>query len=185
MDGTFSHSYECEQLTEIPGVALPHYYFPGATTEGGGDGMLVAVRPEHGEPWLGTFAFSRVSPKGFSGILATPNPERLCVVAKGEGYFVTASEPQTWASLGINPITDVRTVRTHGIIVFADFTQLWAYGSTGLKWKTSRLAWDSLKITEITDTSILGEFWDVPNQATASFRVDLADGTHEGGVQEL
>ena len=66
-----------------------------------------------------------------------------------------------------------------------DFTQLWAYGSTGLKWKTSRLAWDSLRITEITGTSILGEFWDVPNQATASFRVDLADGTHEGGVQEL
>ena len=87
----------------------------------------------HGKPWLGTFAFSRVSPKGFSGTRATLNPERLCVVAPGEGFVVTASAPRTGASLGINPMTDVRTVRTLGIIALAEFTQLWTYGSTGLK----------------------------------------------------
>lgn len=184
MDVTFSHSYECDQLTEIPESSLPHYYFPGATTKGGEDGLLLKVRSEHGQEWLGTFAFGRVSPKGISGLYTTPDPERFCVLARGEGYFVTASKPASWESVGAKPVTDVRIVSAHGLIVFADFTRLWAYGSTGLKWKTSRLAWDGLKIAEITSTSIVGEFWDVSSEATAKFVVDLVSGTHEGGVKE-
>jgi hypothetical protein len=184
MDGTFSHSYECDQLTESSESSLPHYYFPGATTKGGGDGILLRVRPKHGQAWLGTFAFGRVSSKGFSGLYASPDPERFCVVARGEGYFVTASKPETWESVGAKPVADVRTVYAQGIIVFADHTRLWAYGPAGLKWKTNRLAWDGLKITEITSTSIVGEFWDVSSEATANFVVDLANGSHEGGAKE-
>jgi hypothetical protein len=184
MDVTFSHSYECDQLTEMSDSSLPHYYFPGATTKSGGDGILLRVRPKHGQAWLGTFAFGRVSPKGVSGLYATPDPERFCVVARGEGYFVTANKPETWESVGAKPVAHVRTVYAHGIIVFADHTRLWAYDATGLKWKTSRLAWDGLKITEITSMSIVGEFWDVSSEATASFVVDLASGSHEGGAKE-
>jgi hypothetical protein len=184
MDLSFPHSYECDQLTEISESSLRHYYFPGATTQGGGDGILLRVRPDHGQAWLGTFAFGRVSPKGFSGLFTTPDPEYLCVVARGEGYFVPANKPEAWGSVGVKPVVDVRPVGAHGIIVFADFTRLWAYGPTGLKWKTSRLAWDGLEITEITSTSIVGVFWDVSNQTTANFVVDLVSGTHEGGVKE-
>jgi hypothetical protein len=185
MDTAFPHLYECSQLSEIPGSAsLPHYYYPGATTKGGQDGILVEVRPEQGEHWLATFAFGKIAPKGASGILTTPDPKRLCVVAQGEGYLVSANAPMSWERVQATPIIDVRAVPAQAIIVFAEFTRLIAYGPGGLKWKTKRLSWDNLKIREVTDTFIKGEFWDIRTEAMASFVVDLATGTHQGGIKE-
>ena len=185
MDATFAHSYECERLNETPRTAPAHYYFPGASTKGGRDGILVEVRPERGQAWLGTFAFGQVTPKGVSGIFTTPDPQRLCVVSSGEGYLVSANTPTEWEAIRATPILDVRSIRAQGIIVFADYTTLVAYGQTGMKWKTKRLTWDSLKITEVTDAFIKGEFWDIRSEATASFVVDLATGTHQGGIKEI
>jgi len=73
LDTTFSHSYECEWLAEVSEFSMPHYYFPGGTTRGGADGLLLKVRPEHGSAWLGTFAFGRISPKGVCIQLQIPN----------------------------------------------------------------------------------------------------------------
>ncbi len=185
IDGTFAHFYECERLTETPRTAQPHYYYPGAFTEGGRDGILVEVRPQSGQAWLGTFAFSQVTPKGFSGVFTTPDPERVCIVSRGEGYIVSAARPTAWEAVRATPIIDVRLVRAQGIIVFANFTELVAYGSAGIKWRTKRLTWDSLKITEVTDTFIKGEFWDIRTEAMGSFIVDLATGTHQGGIKEI
>jgi hypothetical protein len=185
IDATFAHSYECERLTETPKAGEPHYYYPGATTEGGRDGILVEVRPQGGRPWVGTFAFGQVTPKGVSGIFTTPNPECLCIVSKGEGYLVSADTPTAWEPVRATPVVDVRLVHAQGIIVFANFTELLAYGAGGVKWRTKRLAWDSLKITEVTDTLIKGEFWDIRSEALGSFIVDLATGTHQGGIKEI
>jgi len=59
------------------------------------------------------------------------------------------------------PVIDIRPVPALGILVFADYTTLVAYGRTGLAWKTKRLTWSDLKITETTDAFIEGEFWDI------------------------
>ena len=185
MDETFAHSYECEQLTETPRTAPPHYYYPGASTQGGRDGILVEVRPQSGQAWLGTFAFGQVTPKGVSGIFAMPDPERLCVVSGGEGYIVSAATPTAWEAVRATPIIDVRSVRAQGIIVFANFTELVAYGPAGIKWRTKRLTWDSLKLTEVTDAFIKGEFRDIRSEAIATFVVDLATGAHQGGIKEI
>jgi len=185
MDRTFAHSYECEWLSETPTATLPHYYYPGASTEGGRDGILVKVHPERGQAWLGTFAFGQFTPKGVSGIFTLPDPERLCVVSCGEGYIVTATMPTVWEAVQATPIIDVRPIHAQGIIVFADYTTLVAYGKTGIKWKTKRLTWDSLKITEVTDTLLKGEFWDIRSEAMTSFVVDLATGAHQGGIGEI
>jgi hypothetical protein len=187
VDTTFRHAYECEQLTEGPGRASssPHYYYPGASTEGGRDGIFVEVHPEDGEPWLGTFAFGQIAPKGPSGIFTMPDPRLLCIVAKGEGYLVSANSPTSWDRVRVTPIIDVRPIRAHEIIVFAEFTRLVAYGQAGIKWQTKRLSWDNLKITEVTDTAIKGEFWDIRSEAKENFVVDLATGTHQGGIEEF
>ena len=176
MDTTFPHVYECEQLTEGPGVASSHhYYYPGASTSGGRDGILVRIRPDDGQPWLATFAFGEMA-NGPSGIFTTPDPQRLCVVARGAGYFVSTIAPSSWESVRVIPITDVRPIRNHEIIVFADFTRLVAYGKNGMKWETKRLAWDDLKIIEITDTQIKGEHWSYASNQTENFVVDLETG---------
>lgn len=185
MHATFAHAYVCERLTETPQTAQEHFFYPGASTKGGRDGILVEVRPECGRTWFGTFAFGQVTPKGISGIFTTPNPERLCVVSQGAGYFVSATKPTEWEAIRATPIIDVRPIRAQGIIVFANFTELVAYGPTGMKWRTKRLTWDSLKITEVTDAFIKGEFWDIQSEATANFVVDLASGTHQGGIKEM
>ena len=185
MDTAFPHLYECTQLDEMPGIASPaHYYYPGATTKGGNDGILVRVRPERGELWLGTFAFGKIAPKGVSGIFTTPDPKKFCVVAGGEGYFVSANAPLAWEAVQATPILDIRPIPAQTIIVFAEFTRLVAYGASGLMWKTKRVSWDNLKITEVTDAFIRGEFFDVRSKATASFVVDVATGGHEGGIDE-
>ncbi|MBO0757412.1 MAG: hypothetical protein J2P54_16270, partial [Bradyrhizobiaceae bacterium] len=156
-----------------------------ASVQGGRDGVLVKVRSERGQEWLGTFAFGHLTPNGVSGIFTTPDPDRLCVVAAGEGYFVSANRPTSWEGISVVPILDVRPVAARDIIVFADFTNLAAYGKTDLKWRTKRLSWDDLKITEVTDSFIKGEFWDILSEQMASFVVDLATGAHTGGRTEI
>jgi hypothetical protein len=183
MDTTFSHEYECEELAEMPQPEeLPHYYYSGARARGGRDGLLIDLRPEGGARWLGTFAFGRIAPRGVSGIFATPNPKRVCVVAKGAGYLVSTSEPTCWEPVSAVPVIDVRPVKTRGIIVFASFIDIVAYGAAGIQWRTQRLTWEDMRITEITDDSITGEFWDFRSEATGRFVVDLASGAHRGGV---
>jgi hypothetical protein len=185
MDMTFSHLYDCEQLTEGPGVpSSPHFYYPGGSSKGGRDGILVRIRPYNGQPWLATFAFGEIAPRGPTGIFTTPDPQLLCVVAKGAGYFVSTSEPSSWESVRVTPIIDVRPIRNHDIIVFADFTRLVGYGKGGMKWATKRLSWDNLKIVEVTDTLIKGEFWDIRSDGIENFVVDLATGATDGEVEE-
>lgn len=185
LDRTFLHFYECEEMIELPDSSLPHYYYPGACTEGGRDGMLVRIRAQQAVQWFGTFAFGQVTPEGISGIFTTPDPDHVCVVARGEGYFVSSKVPTDWKSVTAVPIIDVRPVRKHEIIVFATFTDLVAYGSTKVRWRTKRLAWDGLAITKITEDYIKGKFWDIRSEAMATFTVDLATGAHRGGIQEL
>ncbi len=183
LDIAFPRVYECERLLELPGFGLlPHYYYPGATKNGGRDGVTVRVRPENHESWLGTFAFGNMAPKSLSGLFTTPNPERLCVVARGEGYLVSTSAPTVWERVTVTPILDVRTILARSIIVFANFTELTAYGPSGVKWVTKRLSWDGLKITEVSNDVIKGEFFDIRSNSTASFIVDLETGNHDGGM---
>lgn len=107
MDTTFPHTYECERLSEIPsGLNVPHYYFPGASTEGGKDGILVRVRCSDGRSWIGTFATDGFAPHDATGIFTTPDPERFCVASGGSGYVVHAGMPTIWNGLTITGITE-------------------------------------------------------------------------------
>jgi hypothetical protein len=184
IDRTFPHSYECEWLLETQQTALPHYYYPGASLKGGRDGVLIRITPEGRQAWLGTFANGQLTRKGTTGVFTTPNPDRVCVVAAGEGYLVSANRPTVWDEVSITPVIDVRPIRAHSIIVIANFTELVAYGRAGIKWRTRRLTWDSLQITEVTDASIKGEFWDILSEAMETFIVDLETGADSGGIED-
>lgn len=174
---TFPKAYSIEWPTELPNCGSPHFFYPGASSVGGHDGFLVKIRPENGQAWLGTFAFGD---GGFSGIFSTPDPQRICVVSRGAGYFVNVTQPSKWEGVRASPIMDVRSVLAHEIVVFSDWTDLIAYGATGMKWQTDRLAWDSLKITDVSDTHITGTFFNLGE--TKDFVVDLQTGEHEGGI---
>ncbi|XXF77087.1 hypothetical protein P2318_29140 [Myxococcaceae bacterium GXIMD 01537] len=179
----FGRSYHCELLDEFPGTASALRHFFPENMAGGQDGLLVRVIPEGGEPWDGLFAFGKLTSAGISRLLSLPDPEKLCVISRGAGYVVMARAPRTWEPIGVMPIIDARPVPSAGVVVFTNFTEMVAYGAEGIRWRTKRLAWDGLRVVEVTDRSIIGEYWDLREETTQRFEVDLATGAQRGGVE--
>lgn len=184
IDLGFSHNYEVEALEELPS-GKKIYYYPGASTQGGKDGLLIEVTPLQGESWVGVFAFGDLTPKGVSGVYTLPNSDKLCVVSRGAGYFVSANNPTKWDKVKSIPVMDVRLVLSQGLIVFANYTELIAYNSSGMKWETKRLAFDSFKIVELTDNYLKGEYYDIRSEAKETFEVDLVTGKHIGSLKAI
>lgn len=178
----FPHRFTCEVLHEFPGgKGVEHYYPPGQ--DAGQDGLVVRVRPASGDAWVGMFAFGKIERNGKSCVLSMADPERLCVVAGGAGYVVTAANPLEWEAVPAIPIVDVCPAPSAGLVVFANYTQLMAYSSDGLKWRTKRLAWDRLTIVAVDEKTLVGEYWEPREEEVRRFEVDLGTGTARGGVE--
>lgn len=58
-----------------------------------------------------------------------------------------------------------------------------AYGRDGLKWRTKRLAWEGLEIVAVVEQTVIGEYWDIHEEAMQRFEVDLTTGLARGGVE--
>jgi hypothetical protein len=179
----FPHVFECRVLHDLPSSGdLVRYYYPGATREGGRDGLNVEVRPHVGAPWIGTFAFGDLSRTAVSGAYALPDPTRICVIARGQGYVVRADDAMLWELVEAVPVMSTLPLPSKRLLVLATFTELLAYGETGIRWRTKRLSSDGLEISGFTETVIQGKCWDATAGAVKTFSVDLATGRHEGGA---
>jgi hypothetical protein len=179
-DKTFPANYECEVRDELPASGnVPVRYFPPGR-RAGQDGTIIVVRSKVGEPFAGVFAFGD---RGVSRVLSMPKADRLCVVARGTGYVVSVDDPEHWERIPVIPVLDVRIVGELGLVVFADHTKLVGYDATGLRWKTARLSWDGLRIVEVSASRVIGEYWDIRDEATKRFDVDLETGKACGGVE--
>jgi hypothetical protein len=178
---TFPHSYQVEVLDELPGgLTSERYYYPGASTDGGADGVLIRVVPQGRHPWLGTFAFGRVSRTSVTGVYTCPDVNNLCVIAAGAGYIVDTRDPNVWEEVPREPIMDVRPILERSILVFSDITQLTAYGPDGISWTTRRVSWDGITIIRVDPEELVGSAWDAPLQRQVEFRVDLRNGAVTG-----
>ncbi len=93
---------------------------------------------------------------------------------------MSASDPSSWEPVGATPVRDVRPLQAQGILLFASFTDLFAYGEAGLMWRTERLVLDGLRIRDITGVLVTGD-GDAPGRATETFCVDLRTGARVGG----
>jgi hypothetical protein len=174
----FTARYEHEVLSELPSSPDGEQvvYYPGASSKGGTDGILVRVKPAEGSSWIGIFAFGYESPNCFTAICSCPNENTLCVVSQGQGFIVNAFEPRVWEEVKSFPILDVRDIVEKRLLVFADFTSIAAYGVNGLLWTTERLVTDDLKITEVTAEYIKCVGWDGPRDREIGFLVDVDTG---------
>jgi hypothetical protein len=182
IDLSFRHAYDVELLTELPATDLARFYFPGAHRDGGRDGILLKVTCPGRAPWIGIFGFGINTGVSTTAVYAMPNPFELCVVTRGAGYLVNAETPTTWCCIGAEPVTDVRVVTEHGIVVFVDLTRLTAYGAAGVRWESDRVAWDDPKIVDVTRDLIIGEYSDYAHGGISRFTVELATGKTSGGV---
>jgi hypothetical protein len=182
MQLTFPHEYQVEELAELSLGKARHLYFPGGSEEGGHDGVMVAVTPNTGLSWTGTFAFGDRVPGAITAICSCPDPAALCVVARGQGYMVNAQDPSAWKLVETYPILDLRAIIDKGLLVFSDFTRISAYGPKGQTWMTSDLSWDGVRIDSVSPDEIRGLAWDSPDQREVEFCVDVNSGRHIGGA---
>ena len=181
MDSTFPRRFEYDELSELPGgLSDPHFYFPSASLKGGADGVLVRIRPAVGTPWIGTFAFGHNRGRAVTSVFTTPNPDVICVVADGAGYLVAANAPQDWYTVQAAPVLDVRQVPERSLLIFSDFSDLVAYGVSGMAW-AARIGADDLRIVDASPDRISGTWWNPATGATAEFVVDPSTGELIGG----
>lgn len=178
IDLSFPHDFACELPSELPPGQVRR--FPPAQ-RAGQDGVLVRVTPSSGDAWTGMFAFGTAGPHP-SVIVAMPDPNKLCVVARGKGYLVDARRPHAWEAIEATPVTDLRAAAAAGLVVFATHVDLVAYGRDGVRWRTPRLGWDRLHIISVHERTLVGEGFDVRDGSTQRFDVDLTNGIARGGL---
>lgn len=138
----------------------------------------IRVTPTKGKQWEGEF----MSGAGeLNGIYSTPARETLCVVVRGQGYFVDVLAPDNFQLVPAAPIVDVVDVPQLGMILFADYTKIVAYGSAGKLWRTTQLSWDGIDIGSIVGSALHGKAWDSPAATKVPFVLDLKTGAFTGG----
>jgi len=176
----FPHDYDVEVLpdagSERP-VRIP------ATPEPV-DAVYTRITPRGGAaPWVGAFARGFQSDDLVTGVYAWPDGLSVAVVSAGYGYVVKAAEPASWVRLQPMPITDVRVLPEHGLIIFTDFTHMFAYSADKNLWKSDRLSWDGITVTQVATNHIFGVAWDAMQDKEVEFAIDVRNGEHTGGAR--
>jgi hypothetical protein len=94
------------------------------------EGPILAVVPARGEPWIGVFHRGGygVPPAAPAHVIGWPDEKSLCVVKTGTGCLVRADDPTKTSEIEAFPITDVLVIPGYDLVVFADLTDLVAYG---------------------------------------------------------
>ena len=181
-DKTFYSSY-CLEIDKDLGSGTGAYYYPGTSQESGKDGVLVTAYSEQGDIWTGIFASGTSSPRGATGVYHLPDPNRFCVVAKGDGYIANANDPTDWQKIPLVPLLEVRCSECSQLLLVVNYTEIAAYGKHGHKWTTDRLSWNDLRIKEVNESEVIAEYWDIRAQADREVRVALQDGGATGAAQ--
>jgi hypothetical protein len=120
-DLTFRHSHEFEEIREFPGTgkfSVPVLYFPPPTIRPEHNGLWLKVTAG-GKAWIGVFAFGILS--GFSRVVSTPDPNRICVISDGGAYVVKMDQPDVWEQIPLLPVVNVRPIPEHQLLLLSDF----------------------------------------------------------------
>ena len=177
IDAGWPRSYEVEVSTPLPSKVANVLEFRATGRRAAEQGIVLKVRADS-FTWIGTF--ERGDGK-LSAIYFTPSPDHLCVVAGGVGYWIPVLDPKRYEVMPIGPIQEVRPLHALALLLFADYTELAAYGAGGQRWITRRVSWDGIEILRADAKGILGRAWDATREAKVGFFVDPETGRVEGG----
>jgi hypothetical protein len=175
----FPHDYSIEVL-DSPGaervIRIP------ATPEPV-DSVFVRITPTDSDPWVGAFARGFQSDDLVTGVFSWPDGISIAVMSAGYGYVVKARDPTSWIRLQPMPVTDVRLMPEQKLIVFTDFTHMFGYSAEKNVWKSERLSWDGITITQAATNHIFGVAWDAMQDKEVEFAIDVRTGQHTGGAK--
>jgi hypothetical protein len=168
------HNYEVEIEVDLD-EHLPIFHYPGANRVGK-DGKIVKILPKEGNPWFGVFESGEHSTVGIDALAYTPDPEKVCVVNNGSGYFVSSHDPNQWTLIRAFPIKQLLILKEENLILFVDYTSITAYNSTGLRWVSDRISMDGLSVEEVKGNKIYGKYRDLRSECESTFVLDLGTG---------
>ena len=172
----FASDYIVEEFREFAGCETEErLFYPGASPFGGRDGLMVRVAPATRQSWVGCFAFG-LAGTDTNVVTTCPNPGELCVVSAGDGYIVRADDPQSWESVRCGRICDVKAAPAHGLLIFADDTNVVAYGCDGLQWQSPRVSSDGVELVAVDAECVEIVGWHPSEQKNVRVFVSLQDG---------
>ncbi len=143
--------------------------------------LLLDVRPAGGRNFLAICALGFAEAGALSGVWSCPDPAFLCAVAGGYAYLVDTRAPQTCTHLDLRPVAEVRVAAGQGLLLFAGFHHVVAWGADGLAWQTRRLTWEGLALGAIDGDTLHGFGWDLHTDKEIPFSVNLRTGHSIGG----
>ena len=174
----YPRNYEANVLPGLPTSGPEPLDFRATPHGRGREGFVVEVRLGN-ERWVGNF--QRGDGK-LSGIYPTPSSGHVCVIASGRGYWVSTSSPARYDIVEAYPVQDVLTIPDLLLLIFVDYTALAAYGPDGLRWRSSRVSWDGIRISHADANGIEGRGWDASTEQEVGFFVHTVTGRAEGGA---
>jgi hypothetical protein len=175
----FPKEFDVTVLEELPPDRPVEYEFSrtGRIIDGG-----VLVRVSAGSrTWEGIASNAPESiPRAHSGVYSTPSPHVVCIIARGDAYFIDVREPQQWCVLDDAPVIAVKAVTEAGLLLIATPWRVIAYGAAGVVWRTSRIAIDGLQLGDVEDGMLTG-LADPGDSESREFVIELRTGYHRGG----
>lgn len=182
----FPHGWQVEVLKAAPMIAPARQFVYPRQIAGEEDALargalLLMVRPEEGANFLATCALGFTDPSVPTGVYACPNPNEICAVAGGYAYVFDTTQPERTTHIPLKPVVEVVPVASHGLLVFAGFHTLYAWGPEGEAWQTGKLSWEGVRVTGVEGDTLHGMGWNLLTDKEVPFTVDLRSGRHEGG----
>jgi len=132
--------------------------------------------------WVGRF---ESGPGGISGVFPTPCENTVCVINKGQGYWVPVLNPQNFKYIPSIPIKEMFKIFEVGLVIFKDNVSLVAYDKKGLRWRTPRISYDGIRIEKVDSLMMTGWVWDGPSDTDVHFSIILENGKYTGGCNSL
>lgn len=175
----FAHDFEAEILPNSIGKKSLRIPDAGEDVES----LTVRFTPANDAPWIGDFARAFATDELPSGVFGWPDGKSVAVLSAGYGYVVKVHDPTGWVRLQPMPVTDVRIMPEAKLILFADFTHIFAYSAAKAEWKSERISWEGITITQVATHHIFGMAWDAMQDKEVEFALDVRTGEHTGGAR--
>ena len=185
-DGGFTRAWTAEVLERAPLIAPARRFTYPRVVVGEEDAMArgaleLLVRVKGGGSFLATCALGFRSAEMPTGVWGCPRAEEMCAVAGGYAYVIDTARPEVSTHVGLRPVVEVRELLGAGLLLFAGFHTVAAWGVDGLAWETGRLSWEGVRLGLVEGGVLRGFGWDVMSDKEVEFAVDLRTGAHEGG----
>ncbi|HUR50755.1 MAG TPA: hypothetical protein VMZ11_01400 [Mycobacteriales bacterium] len=122
--------------TSLPGKPRLVVYYPGASREGGSDGVWLRITPEGGPTWTGVFSSDNL-PGRLNLVASWPQEHTVFVAAGGPPYLVDSRDPDRWSRIERSAVRRFEPVGDRALLLDDDV--LSAYDADGLAWESDHL----------------------------------------------